>query len=202
MIDTNGFLVKYQSAKDMLIALEKDKVDNEKELEPYYKTLAELEDSYSVQKARKKELIGDLLQNKRLRDYYYFRSLIDGIYNLLKKFSWKAESSLFNFLKKNFSIQTYFEEGFEVWYAESACEFTPDTSFTHEVIDLDTECLVYFEYDINDQIKLPIDLDIYKVLLAAEDFLNEFTELETQKMLDNEYQEYVRLKEKYEGKAK
>jgi hypothetical protein len=200
MIDTNGFLAKYLVVKDDLNTLEKEKNILEKDLEPYYKDLKMLEEKYADKKAKKRELIADILSSRNFSDYYYFRSIVDGIYNLLKNFGWKYSTELFNFLSKTFYIRTAFEAGFEVCYIDEICDLCPTDKFPHVLVDLDTECLNYEVYDPYNIIKIPLGLDIYKLLESAEVFLKESKELDAQKEQDKEYQEYLRLKEKYGDK--
>ena len=69
-----------------------------------------------------------------------------------------------------------------------------------EFIDLDFTYLVYREYDADMYIKIPIDLNIEKTLTGIKNYAESYKEESINQEKDAEYQMYLKLKEKYEGK--
>ena len=135
-------------------------------------------------------------------NYYYFRSIIDGVYNLLKEYGWKYWEETFGFLKQQFNIEWYLSEGFDVFY----CDYINCLNSTCVLDVVGTHIQHYIRYIPptydDDFISTPTDLDIMTVLNATEDFLKDSVKLYEQKESDEEYKTYLRLKEKYEGKNK
>ena len=88
MINTNGFIGEWMHASDKLKALEKELSDITAALEPAYAELNAIRTKYAVAEKEVKtvSLKSQIKDAKRIQDYYYFRSIIDGIYNLLKTY--------------------------------------------------------------------------------------------------------------------
>lgn len=202
MINTNGFISEYlRVVKNGLWLEEEEKRIDAVLLEPYAKIKA-IEEKYGVKdlENKRKDVLISKKNNKNYKIYFYFRSIVDGIYNLLKEYGWKYSTELFAFLRDNFNIKCCFEDGFDVYYVDTICDFTPMQTFALEYLDGTASYIVCSEYDTCDEIKLPDNLDIEDVLTGVQDFLRELVRLDTQKEKDEEYETYLRLKEKYEGK--
>lgn len=203
MVNTNGFIGEWMHASDNLNALKKELADLSAELQPIYDELNALRTKYAVaeKEVKKVSLTTQIKDAKRRTEYYYFRSIIDGIYNLLKTYGWQHQHELFTHLR-NFGIKcTFCDYDFEVYYVDDLCDLTPQNAyFGREYVDIDEEYLIYGEIDTCDEIKLPVGLNIEKVLNEAEAFLKDSVELMNKKEEDEEYKTYLRLKEKYEGK--
>ena len=204
MINTNDFITEYVKAvqnKEWLNKEEKRlydtlRIPNEK--------IKAIEEEYGVKDLENK--LKDVHLSKRdntnVINYYYFRSIIDGIYNLLKEYGWKYWEETFEFLKQQFNIEWYLSEGFEVFYVDYITCLNPTC-----VLDfVGTHIQHYIRYMPqtydDDLISIPTDLDIMTVLNATEDFLKDSVKLYEEKELDEEYKTYLRLKEKYEGENK
>lgn len=203
-INTNGFITEYVKAvqnKEWLIKEEKRL--NEALAIPHQKIKA-IEEEYGVKdlENKLKDVFVSKRDNTNVINYYYFRSIIDGVYNLLKEYGWKYWEETFEFLKQQFDVEWYLSEGFEVFYVDYITCLNPTC-----VLDfVGTHIQHYIRYRPetydDDLISIPTDLDIMTVLNAAEDFLKDSVKLYEQKESDEEYKTYLRLKEKYEGKNK
>ena len=200
MINTNGFITEYIKSTQKILSLEKKLDAVERELVPIYKEIEEIMKKYNLNEKEHDQikLRNGLLINTRHKEYYYFRSIIDGIYNLLKEFGWKYCSALFPFLEKSFDISIYSEEDFGVFYVDYICNLSPEYWFAkHELKDSDHRYLIYEEYESEGRVKIPVDLDIEQILVSAQNFLKDLHQLTLQKDSDAEYQEYLRLREKF-----
>ena len=201
-INTNGFITEYVKAvqnKEWLNKEEKRlydtlRIPNEK--------IKAIEEEYGVKDLENK--LRDVHLSKRdntnVINYYYFRSIIDGIYNLLKEYGWKYTDETFNMLSQNFGFHYSMSEGFEIFYVDYITCLNPTC-----VLDLvgdHTQHYIRYEEDMYDCISIPTDLDIMFVLNETEKFLKDSVKLYEEKESDEEYRTYLRLKEKYEGKNK
>ena len=201
-INTNGFITEYVKAvqnKEWLNKEEKRlydtlRIPNEK--------IKAIEEEYGVKDLENK--LRDVHLSKRdntnVINYYYFRSIIDGIYNLLKEYGWKYTDETFNMLSQNFGFHYSMSEGFEIFYVDYITCLNPTC-----VLDLvgdHTQHYIKYEEDMYDYISIPTDLDIMFVLNETEKFLKDSVKLYEEKESDEEYRTYLRLKEKYEGKNK
>ena len=200
MINTNGFITKYMKAVQEQLHFEKEVEKlNEMLIEPYEK-IKEIEEKYNISALEKqrKDLFISIKDNSQVKTYYYFRSIIDGIYNLLKEYGWKYSSELFCFLRDKYNIRCCFEYGFEEYYVGTICDFTTTKTFGLEYLDDTTSFIVCCEYDTCDEIKLPENLSIDQVLTDSQALLKELVKLDKQKERDEEFELYLRLKKKYE----
>ena len=201
-INTNGFITEYVKAiqnKEWLIK-EESRL-NEALAIPRQK-IKTIEEEYKVKDLENK--LRDVFVSKRdttnVINYYYFRSIIDGIYNLLKEYGWKYTDETFNMLNQNFGFHYSMSEGFEIFYVDYITSLNPTC-----VLDLvgdHTQHYIKYEEDMYDYISIPTDLDIMFVLTETEKFLKDSVKLYKEKESDEEYKTYLRLKEKYEGKNK
>ena len=199
-IDTNSFITKYIKAVQEQLHFEKEVEKlNETLIEPYEK-IKEIEEKYNIfaLEKQRKDLLISIKDNNQVKTYYYFRSIIDGIYNLLKEYGWKYSSELFCFLRDKYNIRCCFEYGFEEYYVDTICDFTTTKTFGLEYLDDTTSFIVCREYDTCDEIKLPENLSIDQVLTDSQALLKELVKLNKQKEKDEEFELYLRLKEKYE----
>lgn len=199
-IDTNGFITKHMKAIQEQLGLEKElKILNEALIEPYEK-IKEIEEKYKLfdlEKQRKNLLIS-IKDNNQVKTYYYFRSIIDGIYNLLKEYGWKYYSELFCFLRDKYNIRCCFEDGFDTYYVDTISNFTSNQQFGLEYLDDMASFIICCDFGTCDEIKLPDNLSIDSVLTDAQTLLKELVKLDKQKEKDDEFELYLRLKKKYE----
>lgn len=200
MINTNGFITEYVKAVQNKEWLAKEEVRLNQELAVPNEKISVIIMEYGVRdlENKLKDVIISKRDNTNVIRYYYFRSIIDGVYNLIKEYGWRYWEETFGFLKQQFDIEWYLSEGFEVFYVDYITCLNPTC-----VLD-SVEHYVRFmprEWD-DDFISIPIDLEIMTVLNATEEFLKDSVKLYEEKESDEEYQTYLRLKEKYEGENK
>ena len=203
-INTNGFLGNYKVTVENQMWLEAEEQRLKEALKIPNEKIEAIMKEFGVKDLQNK--LNDVIISKRdninVITYYYFRSIVDGVYNLLKEYGWKYWEETFGFLKQQFDIEWYLSEGFEVFYVDYITCLNPTC-----VLDFVGTHLQHYirympqTYD-DDLISIPTDLDIMTVLNAAEDFLKDIVKLYEQKESDEEYKTYLRLKEKYEGKNK
>lgn len=199
-INTNGFITEYVKAvqnKEWLVKEEKRL--HEALVIPNQK-IREIEEEYRVKdlENKLKDVFVSRRDNTNFINYYYFRSIIDGIYNLLKEYGWKYWEETFGFLKQQFNIEWYLSEDFEVFYVDYVTCLNPTCVL--DLVGTHTQHYIRFmpeTYD-DDFISIPTDLDIMAILNAVEDFLKDSVKLYEEKESDEEYRTYLRLKEKYE----
>lgn len=199
-INTNGFITEYvKSVQDKEWLIKEEKRLHEALAIPRQKIKA-IEEEYGVKDLENK--LKDVFVSRRdttnTINYYYFRTIIDGIYNLIKEYGWKYTDETFNMLNQNFGFHYSMSEGFEVFYVDYITCLNPTC-----VLDLvgdHTQHYIKYEEDMYDYISIPVDLDIMFVLNETEKFLKDSVKLYEEKESDEEYQTYLRLKEKYEGK--
>lgn len=201
-INTNGFITEYVKAvqnKDWLI---KEQARLHEALAIPHKKIEEIEQEYGVKGLENK--LEDVIISKRdninVINYYYFRSIIDGVYNLLKEYGWKYTDVTFNMLSQNFGFHYLMSEGFEIFYVDYITCLNPTCVL--DLVGTHTQHYIKYEDDMCDYISIPTDLDIMFVLNETEKFLKDNVRLYEQRESDVEYQTYLRLKEKYEGKDK
>lgn len=204
MINTNGFITEYVKSVQNKDWLDKEEIRLNQELAIPNEKISVIMMEYGVRdlENKLKDVIISKRDNINVIRYYYFRSIIDGTYNLLKEYGWKYCSETFGFLNQTFGIHYSLSEGFEVFYVDYITCLNPTC-----VLDLvgdHTQHYIRFSpqtYD-DDYISIPVGLDIMFVLNETEKFLKDSVKLYEQKESDEEYKTYLRLKEKYEGKDK
>lgn len=179
----------------------KEQVDviNNSLIEPYEK-IKEIEEKYGVKglEQSRKELMISIKDDVNYKTYFYFRAIIDGIYNLLKEYGWEYSSELFCFLRDKYNIRCCFEYGFEEYWVDTISAFSVTQTFGLEYFDDMTSFIVCREYDSCDEIKLPENLSIDQVLTDSQALLKELVKLDKQKERDEEFELYLHLKKKYE----
>lgn len=196
----NAYIDEYNRVmKNIDYLKEQLDVINNSLIEPYEK-IKEIEKEYGVNglEQRRKELMISIKDDGNYKTYFYFRAIIDGIYNLLKEYGWKYSSELFCFLRDKYNIRCCFEYGFEEYWVDTISDFSVAQTFGLEYFNDMTSFIVCREYDSCDEIKLPDCLNIEGVLSESEAFLVESTKLYNQKEKDEEFELYLRLKKKYE----
>lgn len=201
-INTNGFITEYVKAvqnKEWLIKEEKRL--NEALAIPNQK-IKEIEEEYNVKDLQNK--LRDVFVSRRdttnTINYYYFRSIVDGIYNLIKEYGWKYWEETFLFLEQQFKFKYELSEGFDVFYVDYVTCLNPTCVL--DLIGDHNQHYIRHQEDIYDFISIPTDLDIMTVLNEVEKFLKDSVKLYEERESDEEYKTYLRLKEKYEGKNK
>lgn len=203
MINTNGFITEFVKAVQNKEWLIKEETRLLEALTIPRQKIKKIEEEYKVKDLENK--LKDVYVSRRdtanVIRYYYFRSIIDGVYNLLKEYGWKYCDETFKYLRKSFDIISVFDDGFEIFYVDDITCLNANC-----VLDLlrisDSRNHLRYSNDNDDEIKIPDDLDIMTVLNATEDFLKDNVKLHEEKEADEEYKTYLRLKEKYEGKNK
>lgn len=201
-INTNGFITEYVKAVQNKEWLTKEEARLHEALAIPRQKIEDIEKEYGVKdlENKLKDVFVSKRDNTNVINYYYFRSIVDGIYNLLKEYGWKYTAETFNMLSQNFGFHYSMSEDFEIFYVDyitclnAACVL--DLVGTH------TQHYIKYEEDIYDYISIPTDLDIMFVLNETEKFLKDSVKLYKQKESDEEYKTYLRLKEKYEEKNK
>jgi hypothetical protein len=204
MINTNGFITEYIKAVQNKEWLEKEEKRANEALAIPREKIRQIEFEYGVKdlELKLKDVIISKRDNVNVIRYYYFRSIIDGVYNLLKEYGWKYCAETFGFLSQTFGVHYSLSEGFDVFYVDYITCLNPTC-----VLDLVGDYTQHYirfmpqTYD-DDFISIPVDLDIMFVLNETEKFLQDSVKLYEQKESDEEYKTYLRLKEKYEGKDK
>lgn len=204
MINTNGFITEYVKAVQNKEWLNNEEKRLHEALAIPRRKIEEIEQEYGLKdlENKLKDVFVSKRDNTNVINYYYFRSIIDGVYNLLKEYGWKYWEETFEFLKQQFNIEWYLSEGFEVFYVDYITCLNPTS-----VLDFVGTHIQHYvrympqTYD-DDFISIPVGLDIMFVLNNVETFLKNSIKLYRQKESDEEYRTYLRLKEKYEGEDK
>lgn len=201
MINTNGFKNEYIDTckEQLLLQSEYDEVS--KGLSEYYVELEALNEKYRSSETKKK-LTGIFTKIKDIdsrKEYFYFRSIVDGIYNLLKEYGWQFELNLFKHLKHMFAISSSFDEGFNTFYLEEICDMSTATVLHKRYMSGQRTTIIHEDDNGFNHIQIPEDCDIDLVLNEAESHLKVLKVLDDKKKQDEEYETYLRLKEKYEG---
>ena len=201
-INTNGFITEYVKAiqnKEWLIK-EESRV-YERLTIPRQKIKA-IEEEYGVKglENKLKDVHFSKRDNANVINYYYFRSIVDGVYNLLKEYGWKYTDETFSMLNQNFDFHYAMSEGFQVLYVDYITCLNPN--YVLDLVGDHTQHYIKYQEGMYDYISIPTDLDIMFVLNETEKFLKDTVKLCEQKESDEEYQMYLKLKEKYEGKNK
>lgn len=201
-INTNGFITEFVKAVQNKEWLVKEELRLNEALTIPRQKIKVIEEEYGVKglENKLKDVYVSKRDNANVINYYYFRSIIDGVYNLLKEYGWTYTDETFNMLNQNFGFHYSMSDGFEIFYFDYITCLNPTC-----VLDLvgdHTQHYIKYEEDMYDYISIPTDLDIMFVLNETEKFLNDSVKLYEQKESDEEYQIYLKLKEKYEGKNK
>lgn len=198
MINTNGFITEYVKAVQNKEWLVKEEKRLHEALTIPRRKIEEIEQEYGVKDLENK--VRDVFVSKRdnanVINYYYFRSIIDGIYNLLKEYGWKYTDETFNMLSQNFGFHYSMSEGFEIFYVDYITCLNPTCVL--DLVGTHTQHYIKYEADIYDYISVPTDLDIMFVLNETEKFLKDSVKLYEEKEKDEEFELYLRLKKKYE----
>ena len=201
-INTNGFLNEYNKELENQIWLQEEEQRLKEALKIPNEKIEAIMEAFGVKDLNNK--LNDVLytkkDNKHIIEYYYFRAIVDGIYNIVKDCGWQYCNEIINYAYRQYNIKFYAEDSFDVIYNECICELTPTTYLETEFIDLDFTYLVYREYDADVCIKIPIDLNIEKTLTGIKNYAEVYAEEVANQEKDKEYQLYLKLKEKYEGK--
>lgn len=200
MINTNGFITEYVKAVQNKEWLIKEELRLHDALKIPNQKIRAIEEEYGVKdlENKLKDVFVSKRDNTNVINYYYFRSIIDGIYNLLKEYGWKYWEETFGFLKQQFDIKWFLSEGFEVFYVDYITCLYP--TFVLDFVGTHIQHYVRFvpqEWD-DDFISIPTDLDIMTVLNEVEKFLKDSVKSYEEKEKDAEFELYLRLKKKYE----
>jgi hypothetical protein len=201
-INTNGFITEYVKAVQNKERLNTEELRLNQALAIPREKIRAIELEYGVKDLENK--LRDVFVSKRdttnTINYYYFRSIIDGVYNLLKEYGWKYTDETFNMLNQNFGFHYSMSEDFEIFYVDYITCLNPTCVL--DLVGTHTQHYIKYEEDMYDYISIPTDLDIMFVLTETEKFLKDSVKLYEEKESDEEYKTYLRLKEKYEGKDK
>lgn len=203
-INTNGFLDKYlEEVKNQAwIKTEEQRLQEALKI-PNEKIDAIIE-AFGVKDLNNK--LNDVLytkkDNKHITEYYYFRAIVDGIYNIVEDCGWEYCDEILKYAERRNGIKFYSEECFQVSYLDYICSLTPATYLQSEFVDLDFTYLIYRDYDCDLCIKIPEGLNIENTLISIKQYAESYKEESIKQEKDSEYQMYLKLKEKYEGKNK
>lgn len=202
MINTNGFLNEYNKTIENQLWLDKEEFRVLKALTIPHEKIKAIEEEYRVRDLERK--LQDVTVSKRdtacAKEYYYFRAIVDGVYNIIKEYGWQYCDELINYIDRKYGIKFYCEESFQVCYLDYICELTLGTRFQHEYLDIESQYLVYQDFDYDLCIKMPDNLDIEKTLTNVKDYIDAYVQNISKEEEDAEYQMYLRLKKKYEEK--
>lgn len=201
-INTNGFLIRYIEEVENQAWLETEEKRLNEALKIPTEKIEAIMEEFGVKDLTNKlqDVIISKNDNRHIREYYYFRAIVDGIYNIVKDCGWQYCTEILNYAQRYYGMKFYAEDSFDVIYNECICELTPTTYLEPEFIDLDFTYLVYKDCDDDICIKIPIDLNIEKTLTGIKNYAEVYVEEVTNQEKDKEYQLYLKLKEKYEGK--
>ena len=201
-INTNGFLANYKVTIENQQWLETEHQRLKEALKIPNEKIEAIMEAFGVKdlENKLKDVYVSKKDNKHIMEYYYFRAIVDGIYNIVKDCGWQHCSEIINYAERKCEIKFYSEEPFDICYRDYICELTPATYLETEFIDLDFTYVIYRDYDADVCIKVPIDLDIEKTLTGIKNYAEAYVEEVTNQEKDAEYQMYLKLKEKYEGK--
>ena len=201
-INTNGFITEYVKAVQNKEWLVKEEARLNEALKIPNQKIKAIEEEYGVKDLENKlrDVFVSERDNTNVINYYYFRSIIDGIYNLLKEYGWKYTDETFSMLSQNFGFHYAMSDGFEIFYVDYITCLNPTCVL--DLVGTHTQHYIKYEEDMYDYISIPTDLDIMFVLTETEKFLKDSVKLYEEKESDEEYRTYLRLKEKYEGKNK
>lgn len=203
-INTNGFLANYKVAVENQRWLEEEEQRLKEALKIPNEKIEAIIEAFGVKDLNNKlnDVVYSKNDNKHIREYYYFRAIVDGIYNIVKDCGWQYCGEIIDYAERKCGIKFYAEESFDICYRDYLCELTTATYLQREFVDLDTEYLIYRDIDCDLCIKIPDDLDIEKTLISIKNYAEAYVEDVTKQEKDKEYQMYLKLKEKYEGKNK
>jgi hypothetical protein len=201
-LNTNGFLDKYTEEVKNQAWFETEEQRLHEALTIPHQKIRAIEEEYGVKdlENKLKDVYVSKRDNKHIREYYYFRAIIDGIYNIVKDCGWQYCNEILDYAQRHYGMKFYSEEPFDICYRDYICELTPATYLQTEFIDLDFTYVIYRDYDADVCIKIPIDLNIEKTLTGIKNYAEAYVEEVTNQEKDKEWQMYLKLKEKYEGK--
>lgn len=198
MINTNGFITEYTKAIQNKEWLNKEELRLNQELAIPNEKISVIMMEYGVRdlENKLKDVIASKRDNTNIINYYYFRSIIDGVYNLLKEYGWSYCVDTLIFLSQNFGWHYAMSDGFEIFYVDYITCLNPTCVL--DLVRTHTQHYIKYEEDMYDYISIPADLDIMFVLTETENFLKDHIKLYKQKEKDEEFELYLRLKKKYE----
>ena len=221
LITKNEFLEQLKELNNIREKARKQMISLEVSLNDYKTELAQLREKYNVDEIEKQfseqfNLKHNSYENILKLKYKYIADLIYKIINseILTKYSLrnKEVDNFFNWLFENYKIRY-----------KRACNFIDFKTFyedylneTYSIIDIiynNIEVKVYAEYwfrnEIDDEVELIIPISILDKIETVSDEINNYldnliTEKEEEKRLEKEerekqeYEHFLRLKEKYE----
>jgi hypothetical protein len=200
MINTNGYEEKLLQSLKEETALEQQNADIQKILIPFYAAVGRLKEKYNFDKVQKDsvEIKHKISKQQSITDYYKFRMLIDGIVNLLMKYGYEYEDKLLRYLHINHEINIYRIESLSYLFQDDVVETTPDGGYTSRIYLHHQIMGIRYMSDHNEfSVEFPVQSEIKGILIFAENRLKEYIEQDKSKKEEKEYQEYLRLKEKF-----
>ena len=201
-LNTNGFLGNYKVTVENQMWLEAEEQRLKEALKIPNEKIEAIMEAFGVKDLQNKlnDVVYSKNDNKHIREYYYFRAIVDGIYNIVKECGWQYCREIIDYAERQSGIKFYSEEPFDIVYRDYICELTTATYLQSEFVDLDFTYLIYRDYDADVCIKIPDDLNIEKTLIGIKNYAEAYIEDVTKQEEDKEYQMYLKLKEKYGGK--
>jgi hypothetical protein len=199
MINTNGFITKYIESCKYIAEVEKEIEHIKGHLEKPYEEIEKIKVMYNVSflEAKKKELAIRQKDVNNYKEYYWYRSIVDGLYNLLEKYGYKYVNKVWAFIIDKYHIAGEMDEGFRMFYLDSIQSLSPATTLSKNIRSEDIFDIYYENYD-GDWLGIPSNVDIEECLTKVEEYLIALAEENEKKTEDEEYATYLRLKEKYE----
>ena len=203
-INTNGFLANYKVTIENQQWLDEEEQRLRETLKIPNEKIEAIIKAFGVKDLNNKlnDVVYSKNDNNHLREYYYFRAIVDGIYNIIKDCGWQYCTEIIDYAERKYGIKFYAEESFDICYRDYICELTTATYLQREFVDLDTEYLIYRDIDCDVCIKIPDELDIENTLINIKNYSETYVKESVKQEEDKEYQMYLKLKEKYEGKDK
>lgn len=200
-INTNGFITKYIKTCNKNIKIETTLNEIAERLKIPNEEIKVIEEKYGVNELEKqrKDLLTEYNDNINFKTYYWFRSIVDGLYNLFEEYGWKYSTDAFILLRDKYHINYEMDEGFRMFYLDSIQGISPTTTLGKNIRSEDIFDIYYEDYDGN-WFKIPDNVDIEDCLITVQNLLKELTKKDLEKFESEEYMTYLRLKEKYEGK--
>ena len=203
MIDTNGFHSKLIASIVKEKELDHNKSEIDDYLSGYYEELSKLKEKYNFTEYSRKgvDLDHKKRQQQSISDYYRFRTMVDGLYNLFNKYGFQYYTSVINYLRVGHAVHVYNMDNFGMIYQDDVTDTTPEGGYTHRI------CLAhgltgirYSSSNYEFSVEFPVVLNLDEVLTDTEEFIIGLVEADEEANKDKEYQEYLRLKEKFGDK--
>lgn len=176
--------------------------DLQNSLKTFNDELAKLKEKHDYVKIKESLADTTLLISKQnlITDCYKLKILVDGLYFILKDQDKDYSYKLFNWLSSKYKITISTQTFFDTIYRDEFYMFDPESFCIDRVYHHSSELSIrYTSPDYEFFIIFPINIDLDEVLLSANNQIAVWIAEETEKKETEEYQEYLRLKQKYDN---